>query len=285
MTLAEWLTAQDYRPTTIRDTLRQLDLAYVMESLPEYMTPALRRYLAWVKDVGEETAMATVADPSFYHRLLDAGLEPSRGHGKRPKRRKTERRSFDDEAWHQLVTAIRADGSDEGLVLSCLLSGLRVSDILPLTVSQLDVAVRSGIAPLERKGGVKVTVPTAGNEQAWQRLYDAVRSDGEAATVAELLTRKQGASAMAGDAAYQRLRRRLKATGDSLGLQGPIHLHRMRRTRAVQGLRVTKDITQVKQLLGHRSATSTMQYLDETRSDDVARLQRKLAKFDKPRED
>lgn len=285
MNLAEWMKSSDYRPSTIRSTLRHIDTARGLDELPEYMLPSFRRYLAWVESVGQDTALVLEPDGGeFYSKLCSLDIDPSTGHGNRPKVRKTERRSFDDESWRMLAVTIRGDDSDEAAVLAVMLGGLRISDVLPLTLRQVSSGA-SGRVSLERKGGATTTVMTAGAEKDWDALRVRMidQQNVLATTVAEFLTKTPGASTISGDAAYQRVRRRLRQIGERLALEGPVHLHRLRRTRAIQALRVTNDPTAVQQLLGHRSIQSTYHYLDESREDDVAALQRKVAEFDTTR--
>lgn len=282
MNLHDWLIENHYRPSTARATLRHIDSARGLEELPDYMLPALRRYLAWIESVGEETALQTEPDGGeLYRKVCDLDLEPSRGKGHQPKTRKKERRSFDDESWQMLVTTIRGKNTREGVVLTAMLGGLRISDVLPLTLPQVQAGTEKGIIRMERKGGKMVDVAT--RPEDWTPLAIGMQAR-ESPTVAAYLTGQDDASTMSADAAYQRVRRALITIGNELALTGPVHLHRLRRTRAVQALRITKDLTLVQGLLGHSSIRSTYHYVDESRTEDVSRLQRKMAGFDKPRE-
>ena len=118
----------------------------------------------------------------------------------------------------------------------------------------------------------------------WEALHRGLAGGGfQDDIVASYVCDRPGCSPIAGEAAYQRVNRHLKALGDELGLPAPVHLHRLRRTLAVQALRTTKDMTIVQQLLGHASLSSTERYVDEVRTDAVGRLQKKLRQYHKAR--
>jgi integrase/recombinase XerC len=200
---------------------------------------------------------------------------------KSKKRRQLEARSFNDADVSMLIETVDKDVSPEGRVLQVILdTGLRVGDVLRLPRIDIKRGLRSGVLRAVTKGDVITQIPIAGATEAWQRLYDEMKGH---RTVAQWVCPDGDGSARAGDCAYQRVNRHLKGLGEKLGLEGRVHLHRIRRTFAVAALRHTEDVVAVQQALGHRSLQATQQYLDELRVDDVADLQKAIRKNRKKR--
>jgi integrase len=273
-----WLLGQDYRVSTARKTVDDVALArrLFLESapVPRRLTPALRRYLAFIGD-------RPAHDDGFLQALVSWKLGAVRPRTGPPMTRKKPRRSFQPGDWQKLTDSLSDDHSPSGACLWVLCStGLRVGDLLRLDRKELQAGLRRGVLQLERKGGTWIDLPVAGADEPWQRLLAAMTNWKASGTVATLLA-PDGADGAAGGAAYQRLNRYLRALGTTLKLTPPVHLHRIRRTVAVLGLRLTEDVGRVQQLLGHASPASTHAYLDELRQADVADLQERLAKLRK----
>jgi integrase len=110
----------------------------------------------------------------------------------------------------------------------------------------------------------------------WQLFAQDFRDKPRMHTIADLVMNKPDSSSESGDGAYQAVNRALKRIGRDLELEGRVHLHRLRRTVAVQALRETENIRAVQELLGHGSANTTMRYVDEARPEALAGLQQKL---------
>lgn len=281
MIFEQWLKRAGYRESTRKATIRQV--ATVRDSLrgghpPEpYLGPAIRRYLAWGRDEAVRSDDIEV--------LEELGYEPVAPGTTTKGPRKLPRRSFTDDDWFALLQALGADETREGAVLRVMaVTSLRVGDVLSIPWVHIDEGLRSGIVTLERKGGRFIDVPTTGSEPEWASLHGHMDAAGYSRdTVASYVREEPGASPLAGEAAYQRMNRYLKSLGAELELPDPIHLHRLRRTIAVQALRTTQDMTQVQQLLGHASLSSTERYVDEVRTDAVGRLQKKLRQYHKAR--
>jgi len=189
------------------------------------------------------------------------------------KRRKLEAKSFVENDLRRLSVYLEDHISPEDRVLRVLLdTGLRIGDVLRLTQKTLADGLQSGIITVQVKGGHMIYKPIAGAELAWNKLYAGLVAS-KYRSVAKFVCPTGNGSARAGDAAYQVVNRHLKEIGQ---LSGRLHLHRLRRTFAVDALRYTQDITAVQQALGHRNISTTQQYTDELRIDDVAELQKNM---------
>lgn len=281
MTFEHWLERAGYRESTRRATVAQV--ATVRDSLrggeppAPYLTPAIRRYLAWASTEGLRGGDVDILEELGY-----VAVQPSAG----PREgRRLPRRSFTDDDWYELLQSLADDVSPEGLVLRVMaVTSLRVGDVLAIPWRYIDEGLQEGAVRLERKGGHFTDVPLDGSEPEWLALREGMRVAGfERDIVASYVRQEANSSPIAGEAAYQRVNRYLKNLGAELGLPSPVHLQRLRRTLAVQALRTTGDLGLVQQLLGHRSIASTQHYVDEVRTDAVGRLQKKLRNYRNPR--
>jgi site-specific recombinase XerD len=279
----QWMRTQRYRESTVRRTAQEVRRARADLASGRQLGPydagrraALARYLAFADAAERRSSRAT---DELATALERAGVRAATPKLHEP-RHKTDRRSFADSDWSRLARATQSDRTPEGHVLFALAcSGLRIGDVLRIEVAALREGLQRGALLAERKGGHVLPLPLEGAREAWQRLYDAMESEKHDGNVAGWVLGQHLASPLAGDAAYQRVRRRLLSTAKLLDVEGRVYLHRMRRTIAVQALRITKDMKQVQSLLGHLSLASTDEYVDEIRQNDVARLQHKLGRF------
>lgn len=271
-----WLLQQNYRSSTARKSVQ--DVARLKRWYADGFEPgsdsdmqAVRRYADYLREAKPGTR-----DP-FDTWVRGLKLAPL------PKLRKKagpqqQTQSLSDEDWKVLVSVLRSDESPCGTVLFVMVAtGHRIGDVLRLQRAPLQQGLRTGILQLERKGGLYVEVPVEGARPAWEALQRRwAAAPGPARTVADWVAPGGAWGAEAGGAAYKRVQRYLRQIASDNGLQGRVHLHRLRRTVGVRALGATKDIHAVQQLLGHRSIRSTEQYVSELRADDVAELQRKL---------
>jgi len=273
-----WLVERGYRRSTVRQSVAQMEnveRSVAIGGMPEvYQVPAVRRWLAFSESKDEFPYLAGL--------LREMGYEAATGGPKRAPSRKVVRRSFSDEQWSKLLGALEVDETREACVLRLIaVTGLRIGDALGIPAPDIAAGLESGdVVQVERKGGTFIEVPVAGSAPEWNALLVQMDTFGYAGDIVASYVRGQrGSSPLAGDAAYQRVNRHLKSVADELGLPGPVHLHRLRRTLAVQALRETGDMTLVQRLLGHRSLQSTSKYVDEIRTHDVGELQRKLGRY------
>lgn len=272
MTFDEWLKGR-YQPSTVRKTLGELRSARANGLEFERHAQTLRRYTGYLQEAGS-------AD-GFDDEVLALGLSaprPARPAGQRG--RKLPAESFADDDWRALCQALAEDHTPEGCVLHVACQWpRRIGEVLSLTAPQLDQGLERGRIRLRQKGGSELLAPVAGAHEALGKLGRVMHVNRHRGTVSRFVSPDGRGSAMAGDDAYQRCNRYLKRLGDELGVVGRVHLHRIRRTVAVQALRLTSDVNLVRDLLGHRSVQSTFQYVDEVRLGDVEVLQRKLEAF------
>jgi len=169
-------------------------------------------------------------------------------------RRKLAARSIPDAEWQHLYDVLLEDSMKRGgaipaVLLTLMATGLRIGDLLAIPCSALLEAKRTNQVRFDAKGG------------EWRILPIAPPKD----------TRASGEGP-----AYKRVRRALLRAAGRAGVDGRIYLHRLRRTVAVQALRVTEDMPAVQQLLGHRSMLTTSTYLDEARPDAIGNVQRRI---------
>ena len=271
-----WLAdEQGYRKSTVLATLRdsrQL-FAYIREG---YDPPKRLRAAAYRLKLYHDAGGFNW--PPHAKRVVNALLEAptTSGRGRGGNKRSQEARSFGDAEWVRLTKAIEKDEDTEARVLQVMAAtGLRIGDVLRLTKRRLKNGLSTGRLYIEQKGGADRLVLVEGAPDAWNALADAWNGVG-GLTVAELVSPEGNGSALAGDAAYRRVVRKLKDLGKTAGVEGRVNSHRLRRTVGVQALRVTEDVPAVAQLLGHRSTNTTMGYLDEARPERVAELQQQL---------
>jgi len=274
---AAWLEPR-YRPSTQAKSLGEVGAAsqafYETGALPVLGANlhSVRRYVAFLHETGTASA--------FDEAILESGLSAPRPRSVAPAGRKNLQRSFDDDDWRRLSQVIGEDYTPMGCVLTVLMaSPRRIGEILPLKHRAIRAGLDAGVIVMVTKGGYELQVPVQGAHEAWGKLCTRMEADGHRGDVATWVSPYGAGSSLAGGDAYQKCNRYLRQLGQETGVAGRVHLHRMRRTVAVQALRVTKDVTLVQGLLGHRNLQSTTRYLDELRLDELGALQEELAQF------
>jgi len=275
---SRWLHGRDYRASTIRATLtdaRQLARhAREGTEAPRRLRPTAKRLLAWA----DEEDVSLDADVRDLAEQLDAMAARARTLGGRQsaKARKRRAESWTDGDWSKLVASIRTDDTPAGAVLQVLAAtGLRIGDVLRLDVESIRRGRRSGRLLLEVKGGKERVLDPAGAPEAWGALYRACH---DYATVAHACSPGGDGNPEADGAAYRAVARRLGKHVTATGVEGRAHLHRLRRTVAVQALRVSGgDVEAVRRLLGQESQQTTLRYLDEAMPERDAELARAVA--------
>lgn len=280
-----WLESRDYRPATVRASVRgiealrkQYDAGVSTQVLAQnfHSYQYLRRYSAWLSQTGTAPTDAFDRDALLYA-PDGVPLAP-----RRDRHRKQPAVSVRPDDWGRLVGALQEDDSIEGRALYAMAcSALRVGDLLGIERRAVEDAIKNGTLVLVQKGGHRRELPIADADgtpttDAWQRLLDVWPDAPLTQTLAGWISPESPWGARGGGAAYQRLRRHLKAMAERLGVHGRIYHHRLRRTVAVRALNTTKDSRLVKDLLGHKSPNSTEYYLDELRAVELAELQQRL---------
>ena len=236
---------------------------------PTRLYAAAMRVRAWLR-----TSEAKYTDELWA--VLEQATSAEARHAAFSRKRKNPARAFDLKAWDKLARAIVGDETIEARVIElCLVTGLRIGDALSVRRGELARGAVDGAMVLIQKGDRERELYVRGRILvAVKRLLTIWGSGTRTTTLA--------ARVYSGDSArgaYDRVRNRLTYLARDLGIEGRVHLHRMRRTLAMQALAITKDVGAVQQMLGHRSITTTMQYLDEERPEAVAELQDKLHAF------
>lgn len=278
-----WLLEQGYREQTA-DSYRRIVARTLDVERPlcrQYEFAAMGRYADFLEATGKTAeAVRERATPPKVTRVARRREAQSR-----TKARST---SIPDHEWQALAEALASTPSPEARCLEVMLAtGLRVGDLLAVRRDALVSASKSGKLRLETKGGEQRILPMG---EEWRALLAAwkagekavgVTEDGWWPTVGAWLCRRPGLVDGADAAGYKRLQRALKAAAEEAEIDDRVHLHRLRRTVAVQALRTTRDTATVMQMLGHRNIQTTAGYLDEARPDDIAELGEKLRTFRK----
>lgn len=275
MTFAQWLESQPYRPNTSKKTLT--DVRYAQEQwehrgqITDSSRESVRRYALYLQ-------LHPPARPdAFTHWVLTA-IKPTIPMVERHKRKQTAM-SFSNAEWRKLVSALEQDRqTPEAIVLLVMtVTGHRIADILRIRRRDVDEAKRTRILTLEVKGGHPIKLAIDGAPDVWALLSRKFHARADE-NIAYWVSSGVNADPEAGAAAYKRCARFLKKLCKKLNIQSRVHLHRLRRTVAINALNMTGDLHAVQNLLGHHSLSSTLQYVDEFRTDSVADLQRKLRK-------
>ena len=209
---------------------------------------------------------------------IDKDRTPLQRRKARERTRRREARSYSEENWRALWSALQDERTPEAAVLLVLMAtGLRIASVLAITRDQLREALETGELRLVTKGDRERMLMIVG-VTPWALLYKRFVDAGTLGNpdnVALLVSPGGDGSPEAGDAAYRRVYRYLKTIHKVLKLHGNAHPHRLRRSMAVHALRETEDVVAVQQLLGHASIHSTMRYLDEARPGKVSEIQQR----------
>ncbi len=271
-----WLREQGYRDSTIDKTVGEVFAAHATLTTNGGTLRvganrcSLQRLQKFLRDEPSWCAAS-----NFANAVVDTNLAPVKRAGAGVRKKPT--RSFHDDNWKQLVTAFNAGTTPEDFALSIMVgTSHRIGDVLRIERKDLGAALRSGLLQLERKGGGFVDVRIDGMRDVWERLYKHWPE--QHAMFAHWVCPNSTHDAKPTGGAYQACRRHILRVANDLGIDGRIHTHRIRRTVLVRALKHTGDMNLVQQLGGHASITSTQEYVDEQRADEVAKLQQALRK-------
>ncbi|MCP4204228.1 MAG: tyrosine-type recombinase/integrase [bacterium] len=280
--LEQWMRRSGFRQSTIRRTLQ--DTTQLLTWLREGKDPP-RRLRASVRRLEFYFDDLDVEPMSWLRKGMDAVLAapppktPLERRRARQGRKKRQQKSYADKDWKRLWVAIREDDSTPARVIELMVvTGLRVGDLLRLSRRRLRDGLDRNVITIEQKGGDDRLIYTEGTRWPWKRLYSAFEGV-HASTVAWLVAPNGDGSPLSSDAAYMAVNRRLKKLGKDLGIPGPHRTHRIRRTVAVQALRLTEDLPAVQQLLGHKSINTTLGYVSEARPEREAELRKQLGQM------
>jgi integrase len=186
--------------------------------------------------------------------------------------------AFSPEDSAKLREALVLDNKPASIVLLVmLLTGLRVGDVLRIQAGPLREALRGGsLLTIQVKGEKLAPIALGPALEAWHRLANKCFQDPKS-TVADAVCGALGSSPEAGGAAYYRCQRAMKKAGIRLELDGRVHLHRLRRTVAVELLRAGESLETVQQVLIHESRrTVETSYADEIRAEQARAAMERL---------
>lgn len=193
---------------------------------------------------------------------------------KREPKRLREAVSIPIEQWKAFLHVVEEDPSPPARVVDVMCSSaLRIADVLrtPFGVLVDGFKRDDGICTIVVKNGKDVVYSVIGAELQWQQLLSAAKQAKmrRSQLVAELVS--PGSDWTADSAAYQRCRRKLHDLAIRAGIEDRVHLHRLRRTVAVQVAASTGNTWLVQKMLSHEHGSTTKTYLDETFALEVAR--------------
>lgn len=188
-----------------------------------------------------------------------------------PKRLK-EAVSIPDDEWKAFLRVVEADDSPPARVIDVLCSSaLRVADVLRTPKSALTAAFgrEDGLTIIRVKGGKDILYSVRAAEEEWRRLYALLKKSPPSQLVAGIVSRSNDWTATG--AAYKRCDRKLHELSELAGLESRMHLHRLRRTLAVQFRRSTDSRFLTQKLLNHEDGETTDTYTDEAYVLEVAK--------------
>lgn len=203
---------------------------------------------------------------------------PKRGgrRAREPKRLR-EARAMTSTEYEAMLDALAKEESAAGRAVYVMArTGLRVSDVLRISIPALRRALAEGEGaqlPVMVKGDKPALVLLEPAFDAWLRLGQVAWMG--AKTIADVVTGQPFSDTEANGAAYERCRRIIKKLAPLA--EGRVHLHRLRRTVGVELLRRGASIEDVQQALIHDSVKTTEKsYTDEYRAGQAARALGKL---------
>lgn len=282
---AEWMVGKGYAPRSARKAAG--DLRTMLQHGSEPPNAVMRRTRIAEYRWAHELYSAFADERGLPAFEVDAPELPAsdprvgRGLRKEPQRLRTAV-SLAPEDWTRFSRVVEADDSLPARVIRVLNdTGFRISDVLRATRAQIEAgfARTDGITTFRLKGSKDFTCSVHGAAAAWKSLLDGLRSVPRSATVAEAIS--EGSAPEAGSAAYHACRRKLFELAKKADVSGRVHLHRLRRTVLVGGLRAGETLETMQQVGGHASRSTTAGYADEKRALDAAEaLKRTIAKRD-----
>lgn len=265
-----WLEGEGLARTTVRKVTTDLRTYRERGAAPEAELVRKRmldyRY-AWA-------LWADYCEATGRHNDLDEPvLEEQHTHRRRKKRREPKRLkeavSIPLEQWRVFLRAVEADESAPARVIDVMCSSaLRIGDVLRTDRGALDRGFKrsDGLTTIEVKGSKPVVISVLGAAEEWQRLRVKMEPD---QLVCDLVSPKGHGDWTANGAAYQACRRKLAQLGAMAQIEDRLHLHRLRRTVAVQAALMTGNRELVQKILRQESGETTADYLDESMERDV----------------
>jgi integrase len=198
---------------------------------------------------------------------------------RRKPKRLEEHISIPPKKWRRFLRLVELDPSPPARVIDVMCStGKRIGDVLRLSTATLDRGFRreDGVTTMRVKGEKPVVICVLGGaETEWRRLR-AVLVPGQLVCTA---VSKRCTDWTTSGAAYQRCRRKLKELAQAVGIKDRVHLHRLRRTVAVQAIAAGVTLPIIQKMLDHEDIKTTQLYTDEAMarqvSDAIAQTRRR----------
>lgn len=266
----EWFVEAGYSRLTAANRVRQLR-AYVRDGrLPvsgsyAYHKEIRAAYKAYQR-FAAETSRAKLRLPE------PVPVAPSLKDRKARRRARKERLvGIKLEEWKALRARVQADPSTRARVLEVLMStGKRVADVLRVDRRALTRALarKDGELVITVKGDkpVRITVNEARPE--WARLERALPEN--AKNVASGVVRSRSANPEADGPAYKAVQRKLRELAEGI-VEGPVYLHRLRRSVAALMFRSGAPLESIQKVLSHDSVNTTQIYTSEAMPDVAAK--------------
>ncbi len=276
-----YLRAQDHAEKTIGDYLTDLRLfaewftqTRAEPFKPQIITPTdVREYRAYLLNIKRQ-APATinrrlVTLRVFCHWAMNAGLLASDPTSaiKPVKQVQPAPRWLDRKEQYALRRAAEKDGDVRNLAILLLLlnTGLRVSEVAGLKLSDVELSERKGQITVRGKGTKVRTIPLNAEVRRALREYLAKRPQVEHEAV---FVNQKGAPLGWLGIEY------LVATLGRLAGLGKVTPHMLRHTFAKNLVDQGVSLDQVATLLGHRSLTTTARYTQPSQQDLVRAVER-----------
>jgi integrase len=228
----------------------------------------LRDY-RWTWDVwGDAREEAKLPELPLPRPVPPAAVQRGGRRAREPKRLR-EATAMPSEGYRAFLDAIAKDDRPAARVVEIMArTGLRVADVLRVKLDALRTALAAGekgTLPILVKGEKPALVEVRPALDAWRRAYASAWQGAE--TLADAVTGRSGSDPEAQGAAYERCRRTMKRHGLAAGVDGRLHLHRLRRTVGAELLNQGASLEEVQQVLIHDSIKTTEQwYTDEYRA-------------------
>lgn len=200
---------------------------------------------------------------------------PKRG-GRRARepKRVLEVHSMSSEEYERVRAALTADPAPAARLVEIMaLTALRYADVARVELEALRRALAGdGTLRIVVKGEKAARISLEPARAAWEAAARLGAEIPGAKLLADVATGRAGSDPEANGAAYQRCVRIIKRLGVTMGIDGRVHLHRLRRTVGNELLRRGASMEDVQQVFIHDSIKTTERsYTDEHRAEQARR--------------
>ena len=253
-TMEQELTLRGLSSRTCESYLRyaRMFVAHFGRSADELGTEQVRTWLVWLLKVKNRDAATVNVAISALRFLFTTLRRPEVMHGIQGVRKRHRAPDILSGSEVQRLLAASADLKHRAIFMLLYGAGLRVSEVLALTVGDID-SVRMVVHVRNSKNRYDRIVPLSARMLHTLREYWKAR-------------RPQGALLFPGRHGGQRpltraaVAKAIRKTARSAGIDKKVHPHLMRHAFATHMLELGGDLRTVQILLGHRSLSSTTRY-------------------------